>query len=110
MCHAVPLSSDPASLLGVFYYKEELMENEIVAAMDLVSGATQEAQGSLSTALEEFFTVEEAAPKVRMSTQSLYAACREKQFPHVKIGKRVRIPASALTLWIERQLRKQEAA
>jgi excisionase family DNA binding protein len=51
--------------------------------------------------IERFYTV----PQIGMSEQGLYAACREGQFPHVRIGKRIRIPASAVSRWVEQQLR-----
>jgi excisionase family DNA binding protein len=43
-----------------------------------------------------FLTVEQAAPQLQMSEQALYAACRVGQFPHIRIGRRIRIPARAL--------------
>jgi excisionase family DNA binding protein len=55
--------------------------------------------------IERFYTVPEIAPQIGMSEQGLYAACREGQFPHVRIGKRIRIPASAVSRWVEQQLR-----
>ena len=54
--------------------------------------------------IEKLFRVEEVAPQVGLSKNALYAACREKQFPHVKIGTRVRIPESGLRQWIEQQM------
>lgn len=51
--------------------------------------------------MEEFLTVAEVAPRVKMSEQALYAAIREKQFPAVRIGSRIRIPVSMLQRWIE---------
>lgn len=53
--------------------------------------------------MEEFLTVSEVAPRVKMSEQALYSAIREKQFPAVRIGARIRIPVSMLKRWIEEQ-------
>lgn len=50
--------------------------------------------------VEQLLTVPEVAPRVRMSEQALYAAIRNKQFPAVTIGRRIRIPASALRRFI----------
>jgi len=54
--------------------------------------------------IDPMYTVSQVAPQVHMSEQGLYAACREKQFPHVRIGSRIRIPASALARWVEEQV------
>lgn len=54
--------------------------------------------------MEEFLTVYEVAPRVKMSVQALYTAIREKQFPAVKIGSRIRIPVSRLDKWVESQV------
>jgi excisionase family DNA binding protein len=81
------------------------MRDTVVLATDSVASMEQQADAVPTAQIEEFFTVEETAPKVKMSQQGLYAACREKQFPHVRIGKRIRIPSSALTRWVENQLK-----
>lgn len=52
--------------------------------------------------MEEFLTVAEVAPRIKMSEQALYSAIREKQFPAVRIGSRIRIPLSMLQRWIEK--------
>lgn len=54
--------------------------------------------------IEELHKPEAVAPRVGLSLQAFYAACRQKQFPHVRIGKRIRIPETALQRWIEEQL------
>lgn len=54
--------------------------------------------------VETLHKVETVAPQVGMTKAALYAACREKQFPHVRIGKRIRIPEAGLRRWIEEQL------
>lgn len=54
--------------------------------------------------IEQMHRVEDIAPKVGMTKKSLYAACREKQFPHVRIGTRIRIPESGLKRWVEEQM------
>ncbi len=59
---------------------------------------------------EQFYTVEVVAPRVGLSVQALYSACRQKQFPHIRIGKRIRVPESALRQWIEEQLAKNTNA
>ena len=50
--------------------------------------------------MENWLTVKETAPKVGMSEQGLYAAIREKQFPAIHIGRRIRIDPVALRDWI----------
>ncbi len=56
------------------------------------------------------YTVEAVAPRAGMSKQALYAACRARQFPHVRIGKRIRIPESLLEKWIQEQATKNTNA
>jgi excisionase family DNA binding protein len=51
--------------------------------------------------METWLTVKEAAPIVQMSEQALYAAIREKQFPAIHIGTRIRIDPTALREWIK---------
>lgn len=54
--------------------------------------------------IERLLTVAEVAPQVRLSAQALYAAIRERQFPAVRIGARIRIPETALRDWIKTQI------
>lgn len=56
-----------------------------------------------TTLIEQMHKVETVAPQVGMTKAALYAACRQKQFPHVRIGNRIRIPESALRRWVEEQ-------
>jgi excisionase family DNA binding protein len=53
--------------------------------------------------METFYTVEAIAPQLNLSVQAVYAACRNHQIPHVRIGKRIRIPESSIRKWIEDQ-------
>lgn len=46
--------------------------------------------------IERFYTVAEVAQRAGFSEQALYAAIRAGQFPALRVGKRIRIPASAL--------------
>lgn len=52
--------------------------------------------------IENWLTVKEAAPLAKMSQQALYAAIREKQFPAIRIGRRIRIDPEALRAWARR--------
>jgi excisionase family DNA binding protein len=52
--------------------------------------------------IENWLTVKEAAPLAKMSKQALYAAIREKQFPAIRIGRRIRIDPEALREWAKR--------
>lgn len=54
--------------------------------------------------MDNLLKPETVAPKVGLSLGAFYAACRAKQFPHVRIGKRIRVPESALKQWIDEQL------
>lgn len=54
--------------------------------------------------------IKTVAPRVGMSKQALYAACRAGQFPHVKIGRRIRIPESYLERLIAEQAAKNTGA
>lgn len=53
--------------------------------------------------VEEFHKPEAVAPRIGLTLQAFYAACRAKQFPHVRIGKRIRVPDSLLQKWIAEQ-------
>jgi excisionase family DNA binding protein len=54
--------------------------------------------------MENWLTVKEVAPMVKMSEQALYAAIREKTFPALRIGRRIRIVPSAIESWSQSQL------
>jgi len=54
--------------------------------------------------VETLYKAEVVAPQVGLSIKQFYAACQAKQFPHVRIGRRIRVPESALRRWIEQQL------
>ncbi len=58
---------------------------------------------------EELQTVEAAAPRLNLSVQAVYAACRNGQLPHVRIGRRIRIPTSAIGEWIAAQIAQNAA-
>jgi excisionase family DNA binding protein len=55
---------------------------------------------------DEMLTVAEVAPLVRMNADGLYRACRENQFPHIRIGRQIRIPRDILDSWKKAQARK----
>lgn len=57
--------------------------------------------------MQRLLTVAEVAPTVGLSPHQLYAAIAERQFPAVRIGRRVRIPADAVAQWIDEQLSGQ---
>lgn len=57
--------------------------------------------------MEHWLTVKEAAPIAKMSVQALYSAIREKQFPAIHIGRRLRIDPAALREWIKNGGTKQ---
>jgi excisionase family DNA binding protein len=59
--------------------------------------------------MDGWLTVREAAALVRMSEQSLYAAIREKQFPAIHVGRRIRIDPATLREWAKTALAKPEA-
>jgi len=48
--------------------------------------------------------IEDIAPCTGLTPKALWNACRAKQFPHVRIGRRIRVPESALQAWIAEQL------
>lgn len=60
--------------------------------------------------MDELMRIEDVAPRVGLSTQALYHACRQRQFPHVRIGRRIRVPASALATWIATQIARNTVA
>lgn len=60
--------------------------------------------------METFYTVETIAPQLNLSVQAVYSACRNGQLPHVRIGRRIRIPESALRKMIEEQIEGEKKA
>lgn len=54
--------------------------------------------------MENWLTVKEVAPMVKMSEQALYAAIREKTFPALRIGRRIRIVPSSIEFWSQSQM------
>lgn len=60
--------------------------------------------------MEMLHTVEAIAPQLNLSVQAVYSACRNGQLPHVRIGRRIRIPESALQRMIEEQTNNEEKA
>lgn len=48
--------------------------------------------------IREFFTDKEAGLPL-MSVQALYRACRERQVPHVKVGRRIYFNEDMLREW-----------
>ena len=52
--------------------------------------------------IENWISVKEAAQLAKMSPQALYAAIREKQFPAVHIGRRIRIYPDVVHEWAKR--------
>jgi excisionase family DNA binding protein len=46
-------------------------------------------------------TVPEAAKALGLSKNTLYDLIRDDDFPHVRIGSRIRIPIASLTAWLE---------
>lgn len=48
--------------------------------------------------IREFFT-DKATGLPLMSVQALYRACRERQVPHVKVGRRIYFNEDALREW-----------
>ena len=72
------------------------LSSRILRLLPASSAAVEERRGSLDTLL----TVSEVAPMVRMSEQALYAAIRERQFPAIRIGARIRISELKLREWI----------
>ncbi|MDX2032642.1 MAG: helix-turn-helix domain-containing protein [Blastocatellia bacterium] len=59
--------------------------------------------------MQRLLTVREVAPAVGLSPHQLYQAIAERQFPAVRIGRRVRIPADAVDQWIAAQIEAQRA-
>jgi len=45
--------------------------------------------------------VEEAAQLLGIDKNTVYEYCRQKQIPHIKLGKRILIPTLALMKWLE---------
>jgi excisionase family DNA binding protein len=48
-------------------------------------------------------TVHQAAERLQLGTNRVYALVAAKTIPSVKLGKTIRIPAEALERWVEEQ-------
>lgn len=51
----------------------------------------------------ELLTIDEARKILRVGRNVMYDLIR-KGFPHIKIGKQIRIPSRALDRWMEEQI------
>ncbi len=49
------------------------------------------------------YTIEELARKLKVSKSTIYKLVRSKDFPTIRIGKRILIPDNELRIWLERQ-------
>lgn len=56
--------------------------------------------------MEVLLTVPEVATRVGFTRNALYRMCRERRFPHIRVGKLIRIPESGVQRWLEEQLRQ----
>lgn len=50
---------------------------------------------------ERLQTVDEVAERLQISTKWLYTACKRGDFPHVKVGNRIRFTERQVRDWIE---------
>jgi excisionase family DNA binding protein len=51
------------------------------------------------------WTAEDVAERLRMRPDFVYALCRRKQIPHVRLGRSVRFRPEAIARWLEEQER-----
>ena len=51
----------------------------------------------------ELLTVAETAKLLRLSRSQVYVLAAKKQIPHIRVGKRIVIPKTALESWLTKQ-------
>lgn len=54
------------------------------------------------------YTVPEAAALLGISEESVYEAIRRNEFPHVKIGRLIRIPKRRFEAWVNGGVAEEE--
>jgi excisionase family DNA binding protein len=54
----------------------------------------------------DLLTVSEAAERLRISTGLVYELIRQERLPHVHLGRRVLVPASALDEWVVQEAQR----
>ncbi len=62
------------------------------------------------TRTAEFLTVSEAAALCRLGRSTVYMLIRKGEFPAVRFGSAVRVPAETLAEWLRQQTRMPERA
>jgi excisionase family DNA binding protein len=61
-------------------------------------------------AMEQLLTVQKAAKMLGLTTDVLYRLCRQKQFPHLRLGQsKIMIARSVVDNWIADQARQNAA-
>jgi excisionase family DNA binding protein len=53
--------------------------------------------------METIMTVPDVAKYLKISKAKIYMMIKNKQIPHIKIGKNVRVRESDLVRWLEKQ-------
>ena len=46
-----------------------------------------------------YLTVDEAADRLNVGRKLIYDLCKQNKFPHVKLGKIIRVPVNLLDAW-----------
>ena len=55
-------------------------------------------------------TPEEAAKQLGVSKPTMYALCNRKDFPSVRVGRKIIIPLASLEKWLEAQATERSGA
>jgi excisionase family DNA binding protein len=63
--------------------------------------ALERLQTAQHTDVRWTMTVEEAADALDINVSTVYEYVKQRQFPHVKVGKRILIPRLAILRWLE---------
>jgi len=63
--------------------------------------ALERLQVAQDTDVRWTMTVEEAAAALGINASTVYEYVRQRQFPHIKVGKRIVIPRLAILRWLE---------
>lgn len=71
-----------------------------VSATEAAS-ALERLQAAQDTDVRWTMTVEEAAAALGINDSTVYEYVRQRQFPHIKVGKRIVIPRLAILRWLE---------
>jgi excisionase family DNA binding protein len=96
----VKVTSSRDARLAALHRQRAAIDLEIAALLD----GGEDGPSLAKTVPDELLTVAEAAPLLRMTTNSVYSLIAEKKLPVVRLSsRRLRLRKAALISWLDRQ-------